>query len=943
MSEWYVGIDLGTTNSALSTCRINDSGDIIATSVDLKRKARSGGPNREIEEKTLPSCVKYNKNDDGNYDIIVGDYAKEQYSTRPDTVAKSIKTQMGNPFIDYPEWDSGIPDKTPEEVSSRILKHMMEALKRKKRGIDDDVDVVITIPASFGPDQRMATLKAAEMAGINVKKADGSYNGRLLLSEPEAVMYHLINSINEKKIDIGIDFDVPKNILIFDIGGGTLDVTIHQVEKVPDSKIIKMKQLSINKYTAIAGDVFDKKIAEFLIDKYVPDTEKNKNNSILLSRAMIIAEGLKKYISQEYEDLDGNIDLDEEFEANEDLRVGSFELSSYDCTLTKGEFESCLSDLIANDFVYDDYKRIDDITDTHNIIYPILYALSEAEKKAEKEHIQFNGIDAVVLNGGMSKLYLIEERIENFFGQPPITEVNPDLSVAQGASIYNYYLHHEDNVENIVDEFDLGTNSQNTDVPVNNTIKTVDAVVEPIILMTSLLPKGLFIGYKNGTFEQIAEDNANLPLTNNISGKVLEGQRLIYVPIYVEEPYKIENNNQNGKTYKKQIASGIIPIKTNLKKDCYVSLNCTISKDQILSISATITSDYLGMNELETTRNIEIAFDEIEGNGKDSKLTAPKGKDLDVNNEISSLITACNNLHKAKEPKSKTAKQKQRYETELKIRVKSIKDAGNKEEFADAILKALSSPSCDEVTYNLLPLAHFMCTNWSESKKSSLLKVACDILNRGKQKIEFAGLGNDIQFSKIINFAIQIIGKIGDEKAADILSAFLPFFEYKSYVLVAFSTLGINYDIVYEEFLEYNYTDKFAIGIIWAIGNCFRKSHAKIYKISEDKIVDKIVDLIKTGQLKLNELRCAETSMALICDKRAGITNPVFDRTTQKALHILDNIGTYYPELVKEQEQTNIIARKMINGEMLNILEEEILDNTTNRLFDKSVGNENDE
>ena len=62
MSEWYVGIDLGTTNSALSTCRINDSGDIIATSVDLKRKARSGGPNREIEEKTLPSCVKYNKN-----------------------------------------------------------------------------------------------------------------------------------------------------------------------------------------------------------------------------------------------------------------------------------------------------------------------------------------------------------------------------------------------------------------------------------------------------------------------------------------------------------------------------------------------------------------------------------------------------------------------------------------------------------------------------------------------------------------------------------------------------------------------------------------------------------------------------------------------------------------------------------------------------------------
>ena len=88
MSKWYVGIDLGTTNSALSTCRVDDTGDLNATAVKLKRKARSTSSNNEHEEETLPSCVQYKKDVDGNYNIIVGDYAKEQADELTDILKK---------------------------------------------------------------------------------------------------------------------------------------------------------------------------------------------------------------------------------------------------------------------------------------------------------------------------------------------------------------------------------------------------------------------------------------------------------------------------------------------------------------------------------------------------------------------------------------------------------------------------------------------------------------------------------------------------------------------------------------------------------------------------------------------------------------------------------------------------------------------------------------
>ena len=148
-SDLCVGIDLGTTNSVLATVNIKPNGDIVSKVVDLPRavdlyNSASGQAKLSSQKKPLlPSCVYYNEKH--NFEPLVGDFAKMQYPNRPHLVAKSIKSQMGNALAEGLSED--IPDKTPAEVSARILKHMIkEAGKIYRQNIED---AVITVPANF--------------------------------------------------------------------------------------------------------------------------------------------------------------------------------------------------------------------------------------------------------------------------------------------------------------------------------------------------------------------------------------------------------------------------------------------------------------------------------------------------------------------------------------------------------------------------------------------------------------------------------------------------------------------------------------------------------------------------------------------------------------------------------------------------------------------------
>ena len=263
-SSLCVGIDLGTTNSLIASCRC-ENGKINTPVKMTARIVDSRGTKRN--DSLLPSCIYYQQDENGkNLEPIVGDFAKSMHASVPFRVSKSIKSQMGKANIDG--LDASVPDKKPEDVSARIIKHLVSDLEKY---YDETIkDVVITVPASFDPAQRLATLRAAEIAGIDVKNEDGSYNQGVLLSEPEAVMYYLLNQIKKGECDIRLDFSTPKNILVFDIGGGTLDITVHKVQRnAKNSDILNIDLIATNRFTPVAGDTFDQKVAEEMYDRYL--------------------------------------------------------------------------------------------------------------------------------------------------------------------------------------------------------------------------------------------------------------------------------------------------------------------------------------------------------------------------------------------------------------------------------------------------------------------------------------------------------------------------------------------------------------------------------------------------------------------------------------------------------------------------------------------------
>ncbi len=194
-----IGIDLGTTNSVIAYTNVKPNGDVISNVVSVKRPVdmynAAGGTSRLSTEKkaTLPSCVYYVE--EKNYAPIVGDFAKMQYSVRPHLVAKSIKSQMGKPYAEGLSPD--VPDKTPAQISSQILKHL---IKEASLALKTEIkDAIITVPANFDSAMCQATKEAAVIAGIKVKNDDGS-DRPILLSEPNAVIYDLFNQIRNGEV-----------------------------------------------------------------------------------------------------------------------------------------------------------------------------------------------------------------------------------------------------------------------------------------------------------------------------------------------------------------------------------------------------------------------------------------------------------------------------------------------------------------------------------------------------------------------------------------------------------------------------------------------------------------------------------------------------------------------------------------------------------------------
>ena len=344
-----IGIDLGTTNSCVSVLEGNEPVVI---------------PNAE-GSRTTPSVVAFSKTGER----LVGQVAKRQAVTNSDKTISSIKRKMGTNYkadIDGKKY-------TPQEISAMILQKLKldaEAYLGEKV-----FDAVITVPAYFTDAQRQATKDAGKIAGLNVKR---------IINEPTAAA-----------LSYGFDKENEQKIMVYDLGGGTFDVSIIEM----GDGIQEVLATAGNNH--LGGDDFDQKIISWLIDCF-----KTENNIDLSSDKMAM-QRLKEAAEK------AKIELSTTTQTQINLPFITADANGpkhLDITLSRSKFEQLTESLVEETMV------------------PVKKALEDSE-------LNINDIDKVLMVGGSSRIPAVQEAVKKLIGKEPFKGINPDECVALGAAI----------------------------------------------------------------------------------------------------------------------------------------------------------------------------------------------------------------------------------------------------------------------------------------------------------------------------------------------------------------------------------------------------------------------------------------------------------------------------------------------------------------------------
>ncbi|MDE0018872.1 MAG: Hsp70 family protein [Candidatus Poribacteria bacterium] len=419
-----IGIDLGTTNSVMAWGRIDSDGPIQANVIDIPMLAADGTVKKAP---LLPSCIYF---DDVENRPIVGEYGKYLIGKEAERVVKSIKLKMG----EHKREKIGSVYYTAPEISTRILSQLKESAKQTFfRNIPFPDNVVIAVPASFEPKMRKATKTAGEYGGL--------FKNVTLVDEPVAVLHDFNNRLHKSDIPDRFDFSSSKTILVFDLGGGTLDVTLSTVEYGQNSYDLEVFDIvKPKRCVMIAGNNFDQKLSKFLLKKYMEkrptalDISKQEMR-YLESKFLLHAEEAKIDLSNQSElsKLFSSEELDPESICAE-IEIEAYEDELFIHELKLSEYKKCVESLLAPGRELKDVDQFNPELDPKDIIDPILEVLKQAQVNLNLDAPPKP--DAVLLNGSMAKLPMIQERLETFFGFAPDPVGDSDLAIARGAIIW---------------------------------------------------------------------------------------------------------------------------------------------------------------------------------------------------------------------------------------------------------------------------------------------------------------------------------------------------------------------------------------------------------------------------------------------------------------------------------------------------------------------------
>ena len=344
-----IGIDLGTTNSCVA---VYEGAEPIVI------------PNPE-GARTTPSVVAFSKTGER----MVGQVAKRQAITNPDRTIISIKREMGTGFkkeIDGKNY-------TPQEFSAMILQKLKSDAESYLGTTVNQA--VITVPAYFSDAQRQATKDAGKIAGLEVLR---------IINEPTAAA-----------LAYGMDKEANQKIMVFDLGGGTFDVSLLEISDGV------FEVLATNGDTRLGGDDFDQRIIDWMADQF------QRENGVDLRRDKMVLQRLRDAAEKAKIELSGMTSTSINLPFITATAAGPLH---FEATLTRAEFDRITSDLV------------------ERTIVPTKKALADAG-------LSVNQIDKVLLVGGSTRIPAVQEAVKKFIGKDPFKGINPDECVAIGAAI----------------------------------------------------------------------------------------------------------------------------------------------------------------------------------------------------------------------------------------------------------------------------------------------------------------------------------------------------------------------------------------------------------------------------------------------------------------------------------------------------------------------------
>jgi molecular chaperone DnaK len=479
-----IGIDLGTTNSCVSVM-MDDVAEVITNSEGAH---------------TTPSMVAFTESGEK----LVGQIAKRQAATNPDRTIFAVKRLIGRkleadevqafskvaPFkiVAAENGDAWVEIDgkpcSPQEISAMVLTRMKVTAQEF---LGEPVDkAVITVPAYFNDAQRQATKEAGKIAGLEVMR---------IINEPTAAA-----------LSYGIDLEEEQKIVVFDLGGGTFDVSILEL----GDGVFQV--LSTNGDTFLGGEDFDNVIVEFLAATFEKENEVDlRGDPMALQRLKEAAERAKQELSSATE-TDINLPF---ICANEE---GPKHLVH---SMSREDLETLVGDMVA---------RLNE---------PCRIALEDAGLSASE-------IDEVVLVGGMTRMPMVQQKVEEIFGQPPMKGVNPDEVVSSGAAIQGGVLTGE------VDE----------------------------VLLLDVTPLSLGVETQGGVATKILEKNTTIPCTKSqVFSTTEDHQDVVRIHVLQGEREMAEDNMTMGRFE----LVGIPPAPRGVPQ---IEVTFAIDTDGVVSVSA---------------------------------------------------------------------------------------------------------------------------------------------------------------------------------------------------------------------------------------------------------------------------------------------------------------------------------------------------------------------